>query len=152
MLKSKGIVWNRHQIGECFRTIGGTLFYLDKLEKKYSLYQNIKKLFFHHFGELREEYDFLFRSLFNRSPIYKRVVQLLAKKTKGLTREEIKSALKIPTGALLSEVLQNLISCDFIRAYRHFDKKERGRLYQLTDLYTLFYLHQVANTDEQDNE
>ena len=47
--------------------------------------------------------------------------------------------------------MQNLITCDFIREYKAFGKKLRGKLYQLTDLFTLFYLKQVKdNQDEED--
>lgn len=151
MLRSKGVQWNRHQIVECYMTMGGTPFYLAKIDRSRSLAQNIDLLFFHHEGELRTEYDVLFRSLFKDSGIYKRVVELLAKKSTGMTREEIITALDIPKGGALSEVMQNLITCDFIREYKAFGKKLRGKLYQLTDLFTLFYLKQVKdNQDEED--
>lgn len=104
--------------------MGGTPFYLTKLERSQSLAQNIDRLFFHHAGELRAEYDFLFRSLFKESTIYRRVVELLAKKSVGMTREEIMSSLKIPYGGKLSEVIKNLITCDFVREYKAFGKKE----------------------------
>ena len=150
MLRSNGVQWNRHQIVECYMAMGGTPYYLAKIDKSQSLPQNIDRLFFHHQGELRAEYAVLFRSLFKDSALYKRVVELLAQKSIGMTREEIVSALNLQKGGNLSEVLQNLMTCDFIREYRAFGKKERGKLYQLTDLFTLFYLKQVAGNQNDE--
>ena len=152
MLHSIGVRWNRHQIVECYMTMGGTPFYLAKIDKSMSLPQNIDRLFFHQKGELRMEYDILFRSLFKESTIYRRVVELLAKKSVGMTRDEIKDTLKLQEGGYLSEVLQNLITCDFIREYNAFGKKQKDKLFQLTDLYTLFYLKQVKGAQQVDGD
>ena len=90
--------------------MGGTPFYLAKIKKSESVAQNIDRLFFHHAGELRMEYDILFRSLFRESSIYRKVVELLASKSIGLTRDEIMTSLKMPEGGTLTEVLNNLIT------------------------------------------
>lgn len=152
LLRSKGVTWDRKQIVECYMAMGGTPFYLSKIDKGMSLAQNIDKLFFRKTGELRHEYDFLFRSLFHDSSLYRQIVELLASKGEGLTRAEIKTMLNIQDGGNLSEALKNLISCDFIRAYESYGKKERDRLYQLTDLYILFYLKQVKGNESEDED
>ena len=59
-------------------TMGGTPFYLAKIDKSMSLLQNIDRLFFHQKGELRMEYDILFRSLFKESTIYNLSARLFA--------------------------------------------------------------------------
>ena len=82
-LQSKGIVWNRHQIAECYMIMGGTPFYLNMIDKEYSLPQNIDMLFFAEGAELANEYEFLFRSLFKDSVVYRRIVELLAKRKIG---------------------------------------------------------------------
>ena len=50
-------------------------------------------------------------------------------------------SLKLTSGGKLTEAFNDLISCDFIRKYNAFDNKNNGAMFQLTDLYTLFYLH-----------
>ena len=145
MLQSNGVAWNRHQIAECYMVVGGTPYYLAKMDRKESVAQNIDRLFFHHTGELRNEYEFLFKSLFKDSMLYRRVVELLASKSIGMTRDEIISSLDISDGGFLTEVLQNLMTCDFIREYNSFGNKRKGKLFQLTDLFTLFYLKFVKN-------
>lgn len=149
-LKSQGIVWNRYQIVEAYMILGGTPYYLQMLQKEYSLSQNIDFLFFSQNAELKLEYDFLFRSLFNDSALYKNTVELLSKKSKGMTRKEMLTSLKLQEGGAFSDVLENLCNCDFIRKYSAFGKKERDVMYQLTDLFTLFYLKFVKNSNSRD--
>lgn len=145
LLRANGVKWNRHQIVECYMIVGGTPFYLAKMDKRHSLSQNVDRLFFHHEGDLRDEYEFLFRSLFKDSVLYRRIVELLSEKSAGMTREEIISSLKVSDGGNLTEAIKNLIKCDFIREYKSFGKRERDRLFQLSDLFTLFYIKQVKD-------
>lgn len=77
-LKSRGIVWNRHQIAEAYMIFGGTPYYLEMLQKSYGLPQNVDLLFFCESAELKDEYNFLFRSLFKDSQIYKATIEYLA--------------------------------------------------------------------------
>jgi len=141
----KGITWNRYQILEAYMILGGIPYYLDMLEKGLPFSQNIDHLFFREKAPLRTEYDFLFRSLFKSSTIYRQVVETLATKNKGLTQKEIKDILKTGDGGGLTEVLDNLCNCDFVRKYTPFGKKEKGSIYQLTDLYSLYYLKFIGN-------
>ena len=125
--------------------VGGTPFYLSMLRPDQSVDQNIDRLFFAEDAELKAEYGFLFRSLFNDALGYRRVIETLAQKMKGMTRQELVDELKITDNGRLTTILDNLANCDFIRKYSPFDKKKKGILYQLTDLYTLFYLRFVNN-------
>lgn len=148
--KSKGIVWNRQQIVEAYMIFGGIPFYLEMLRKGQSLAQAVDSLFFRESGELRSEYDFLFRSLFNESAAYRGVVEALSKKSKGMTRQEIQSSIKMSDGGRLTDILDNLCNCDFIRRYSAFGNKERNMVYQLTDLFTLFHFRYVKGSSVQD--
>ena len=149
-LRSKGIDWEKYQIVETYMTMGGIPYYLDMLERNLTLNENIDQLFFCEGAVLRTEYDFIFRSLFKDSKTYRSVVELLANNASGMSRKEIQASLKIGEGGLLTEVLDNLCKCDFVRNYNSFGKKERGQLYQLTDLFSLFYLHFVDRMNGQD--
>lgn len=149
-LQRKGVVWDRRQIAEAYMIMGGIPYYLDMLDSRIPLQSNIDNLFFRDKAPLREEYDFLFRSLFKDSRIYHRVVEALAKESRGMTQEQLKEVLKIEDGGTFSKVLRNLQKCDFLRTYIGFGKKERETLYQLTDLYTLFYLRFIKAGSGQD--
>lgn len=57
---------------------------------------------------------------------------------------------KIDDGGALTKALRNLCDCDFIRQYTAFGKTERGTIYQLTDLFTLFHLRYVKGYRGED--
>lgn len=144
-LYSIGCKWSRKMILQCYMTVGGTPFYLSLMDKKKSLEQNIDYLFFSNDAPLKDEYDFLLRSLFGESQLHRRVIELLAKKAKGLCRQDILNGLKITDNGKLSEVLDNLVNCDFARAYSAYGKTQRDVLYQLTDQYILFHLRFIKD-------
>lgn len=149
-LISRGIRWNRYHIAECYMILGGTPLYLQMLERNLSLAQNIDNLFFTQNAPLAREYDFLFRSLFNEATLHRQIIEALANKASGLTRAEIMASTKIEDGGALTKALRNLCDCDFIRQYTAFGKSERGTIYQLTDLFTLFHLRYVKRYRGQD--
>lgn len=148
--KIKHIELNRHKILELYMILGGIPYYLDMLRKDLPLAKNIDNLFFKENANLKTEYEFLFRSLFNNSQAYRKVVEALSKKLKGLTREEIMEATNIKDGGTLTEILDNLRLCDFIREYHAIGKEQRNSLFQLTDLFSLFFLNFVEKGNSQD--
>lgn len=149
-LARKGIKWTNHQIAECYMVLGGTPYYLDLLRKGYSLPQNVDFLFFRNNAELDGEYDVLLKSLFKDSQTYRRVIELLAKRSKGMTRKEMCEELKFSDGGAFTTILENLRNCDFIRSYSAFGKKDRDTMYQLGDMFILFYLKFVKNGGGKD--
>ncbi len=149
-LLSRGIRWNRYQIAECYMILGGTPLYLQMLERGMSLTQNIDNLFFAQNAPLTREYDFLFRSLFNEAVVHRQIIETLASKAVGMTRLELIATARIEDSGLLTKALRNLTDCDFIRQYTVFGKSERGTVYQLTDLFSLFHLRYVKGYRGQD--
>lgn len=149
-LKSRGFAVSRRQVAEVYMSFGGTPYYLDMLKKSESIAQNIDRLFFSPDAPLRTEYSFLFKSLFKESTLYRKVVETLSKKMKGMTRQELLSEIKCEDTGYFSNVLTDLCNCDFVRHYTAFGKTERDMMYQLTDLYTLFYLRFVKSYHGED--
>ncbi|MEI8271072.1 MAG: ATP-binding protein [Paludibacter sp.] len=149
-LISKKISLNRYQIVESYMILGGIPFYLSLFEKGMSLAQNIDNLFFKESGELRNEFNNLYASLFKNHENYVKVVEALAKKAKGLSREEILTLTKLSDGGSLSKILMELEVCKFIRKYNAMDKKKKDGLYQLTDFYTLFYFKYIQKNEYND--
>ena len=142
-LKERSFTWTRLQILQIYSALGGVPYYLDLLQKSQSVEQNIDRLFFSEYGELRREYDRLYVSLFRNSELYTKIIELLAKTKQGITRKEIAEKISITSGGTLTNALKELINCDFIRAYYTREKKIKKTelMYQLTDLYTLFYIN-----------
>lgn len=144
-LLSKGIDWDRLHILQCYMTVGGIPYYLSLIKKEESMMQNTDRLFFGRDAILRDEYNFVFKSLFNDSVAYRRVLELLATKMSGYTRNDIISDLRITGNGTLTEILNNLCACDFITPYSTFGKRSNDIVYKLSDHYLLFYLRFVKN-------
>ncbi len=148
--KANNIVMNRYQMVESYMILGGIPYYLSLVDKGKSLAQNIDALCFSQNGALREEFPGLYASLFKHSENHEKTVESLARKTKGMTREEIIAATKLSDGGGLSKTLEELEQCGFIRRYNAFDKKNKNQIYQLVDFYTLFYLNFIRNNKYND--
>ena len=138
-LVNRGINMEDKEIAECYMIMGGIPYYLKNIRRGYSLAQNIDEMFFSDHGSLDGEFDALYASLFEKSEQYIKVVEALSAKNKGLTREELLAATKMNNNGHFSVILQDLIDCDFIRAYRGYGATSKNRLYQLLDPFTLFY-------------
>jgi hypothetical protein len=141
--KAMNMDYTRYQIAECYMVMGGIPFYLSMLQKGLSVSQNIDNLFFEENAQLRNEFANLYAALFRNSEDYIKVVEAMSKKNKGVSRDEISKACKIPSSGALTLILKNLESCGFIRSYTAFGKQERDKLYQLMDFYTLFYFKYI---------
>lgn len=147
----KKMNYNKMQVPDTYMIFGGIPYYLDMLNRNRPLTVNVDNLFFDTDAPLRTEYDFLFRSLFVKSNNYRKIVEFLSKKLEGQTREEILAGCRVEGGELTT-ILKNLNSCDFIRVYHDPNKKEKGKIYQLTDMFTLFHIRFVKHNNGQDKK
>ena len=59
-----GFAWNRLSLLQAYMVFGGIPYYYSLLDNRYSLAQNVDRLFFQDGGEMQREYDRLFKSLF----------------------------------------------------------------------------------------
>ncbi|MDR0618775.1 MAG: ATP-binding protein [Bacteroidales bacterium] len=132
---------NRKQIAEMYMILGGIPYYWDLLKKNESVPQSIDRLFFHDSGILKLEFDKIYNSLFKHSENYITIVNTLAKKRIGLTRDEIVKYSGLSNGGTLTRMLEELEQSSFIRIYYGYSKNVRDKLYQLVDFYSLFYLN-----------
>ena len=146
----KKMGYGKKQVLDAYMVFGGIPYYLDMFDNSAPLSVNVDKLLFANNAPLRTEYEFLFRSLFKDSANYRKVIETLSKRLSGLTREEIAKESGL-SGGELSKILANLASCDFIRSYLAPKKKERNQMYQLTDMFSLFYLRFVKKASGSDD-
>lgn len=151
-LESKNAVYTRYQILLLYMVFGGIPFYLDLIRAEKSVMQNINDLCFHADAPFRLEYENLYASLFKKHERHIAIIEALAKKGKGLTRNEIIQYTKLSNGGGFTRILRELEESNFIRRYKAFGKKQNNRLYQLVDFYSLFYLRFIKNTDEDDED
>ena len=145
-LKSRKINLDRYQIIQLYMAFGGVPFYWDEVEPGLSAMQNIEQTCFTETGLLRTEFNNLYRSLFSNHQRHLSVIKALAKKSKGLTREELIKNSGLPNAGSTTRIIEELELSGFIRKYAPFDKKKRNSLYQLVDFYSNFYLKFIEET------
>ena len=129
------------QIMELYMIIGGVPFYWDQLRKGYSVPQNVDALFFERNAPLKDEYNYLFASIFRNPENYIELIKALAGRKGGLTRNELLKKTGLTGSGTVTRQLKELESCGFIREYNCFGKKTKDKIYQLIDPFVLFYHH-----------
>ncbi len=150
-LESKEINYSLYDITQAYMIFGGIPYYLNYIDNKYSLAQNIDNLFFKRDALLLLEFDRLFNSIFNFSEKAKEIIKLLSTNSVGFTREEISNSLKISDGGGLSKYLNSLIASNFIFKYVPFGFSKRKAHYKLIDPFCIFYIKFVLDKTDSKN-
>jgi uncharacterized protein len=150
--KNKQGVCDRYQLVQLYMAMGGIPFYLNQVDVSLSAAQNINRLCFSPTGLLQNEFKNLYASLFKKADKYIAIIEALAGKLKGITRDELLAAAKLTNGGSTTRMLKELEESSFIRSYKPFEKKERHTLYQLSDFYSLFYIRFIKNHNVQDED
>ena len=143
--KSQGFYYERPEIIECYMAMGGVAYYLSLFENNKSVAQNIQQLCFTRGGELTEEFERLFNSLFKKADNHLAIVTALKNKGKGMTRLDLLDATGLANNGRFSQILKELEQCDFIRSYTPFGKSKKDMMYQLIDPFCLFYFKFMHN-------
>ena len=136
--KNNGIVMTRNQVIDSYMVFGGIPYYLNLIDRRMGLIQNIDNLVISKQGQLHYEYDHLFLSLFKKSNHHAKIVSTITKERTGMTRAELARKSGVPDGEGLTKVLRELEECGFIRKYRNYTSKTNGQFFQLTDPFVLF--------------
>ena len=148
----KKIVFNRYQIVQIYMCLGGIPYYLDLIKKGKSTAQVINDICFAANGKLKNEFENLYGSLFKKKEIYIKIVETLAAKNIGLSREDIIKFSKLSNGGGTTRILDELEQSGFIRKYSGYGKSIRNSLYQLSDFFSMFYIKfmkKAASSDTQ---
>lgn len=137
--KSKKLGFTRQQVVEAYMIMGGVPYYWSYLEKGNSLGENIDRMFFAPKGELSNEFNALYRSLFRNPEPHFAIIKALSTNKSGLLRETILTETGLDDNATFSKALYELEQSDFIRKFSFIGNKSKKSVYQLIDNFTLFY-------------
>jgi len=152
LVKQQKLPLDHKTILDYYMILGGIPYYWKHLNKSKSLPQNIDNLFFSNNAVFKNEFTEIYNSLFKHSEKYILLVISLGEKRMGLSREEILEISRLTDGGSITRMLEELEQCGFIRSYFCFGKKAKNKIYQLIDLFSLFYLNFLHNqriNDEQ---
>ena len=149
-VKSAGLALNREQILQYYMIFGGVPYYWGFLQKGLSLPQNIDAILFAKDAPLKHEFDYLYSSIFRQPEPYEQLISALGTKKVGMTRDELIETTGMANSGGLTDKLEELESCGFIRKYYSFGMKKKNAVYQLVDFFTLFHYGFLAEgiTDE----
>lgn len=139
-LRNRGISYTEYDTLQVYMAMGGIPHYLEKLQKGLSVAQNIDKLCFNKDGVLKNEFNQLYASLFDDSEKHLSIIKTLAGVNKGMTRQELITKSRIPSGGDFSLKLEELTESGFISEYTYYGNKKQLTLYRLSDEYSKFYL------------
>ncbi|HPG73100.1 MAG TPA: ATP-binding protein [Bacteroidales bacterium] len=139
-LESRNIKLQNYDILMLYMAIGGVPRYLEMIKRGKSVAQNIDDLCFDYNGELRNEFNEVFASLFSNSSTHTAMIKTMAQSHKGLTRKELLENCKLQQSGFTSSVLNELIESGFVNQYTPFSKKNRNSLFRLSDEYCMFFL------------
>jgi len=142
--KEQHFGYSDKEIAEFYMAMGGIPYYMSLMDKQYSVVQNIDRLVFSPTGELRNEKDNLFRSLFRHSDDYVAIIDALSTKNRGLTRSEILSVTSLNNNAQFGKRMDELEKCNFIRRYEDYSNYQRQTVFQLIDPLCHFWNKIVA--------
>jgi uncharacterized protein len=138
-LHTKGIKLPDYDIAQLYMALGGVPHYLNEIESGESVVQSIDRILFSEKSTLKNEFQNLYRALFDPYDKYELVVNALATKQKGLTRQEIIDITKISNGGGLTRILTELEECSFVKSFQPFGKEKKDLIYRLVDEYSLFH-------------
>ena len=148
-LQYKNLQFTPQEAVKIYMALGGIPFYLENIRKGESFAAVIERLCFALTGALYNEYDNLFKALFNNAEMHQQIVAVLAAQPSGLSHSEILAKMnqKQSSGSYQRAIDELLVS-DFVTEITPFGKRKRGVLYKLTDEYTIFY-HRFIKTNKK---
>lgn len=144
-IRYNGSGLDQYQILQLYMAMGGIPYYLQHIRPGESAAQIIDRLCFTKDGALQKEFTNLYDSLFAKPDQHEKVIRALARRGKGLTRQEIIDECKFTTGGGTSKILKELEESGFIAAYIPFGKTVNESLFKLSDEYSLFYQKFIEN-------
>ncbi len=131
---------SRREVMDAYLTLGGIPEYLKRIKTYSSLYLGICKESFLPNSYFSQEYQRIFVSSMSDNPHYKAVLDYLSQR-RFATREQIAEYLSVETGGRLTELLEELQLCGFIKKYVPFHLKDNSKLarYRINDAYLQFF-------------
>ncbi|MEX1191708.1 MAG: ATP-binding protein [Brumimicrobium sp.] len=137
----KNIPMEAYEILKIYMAFGGVAEYLEHVKPGESAVITIENLCFQKGAYLEDEYDQVFKSLFEENSYHQKIMEALSEgNKKGITRDEILQALGISSGGRFSDALNELIQSGFVLKYDAYYDNTKVLLYRIYDEFCLFHL------------
>jgi len=139
MLSKQKVRLSHKDLVQLYMCVGGIPYYLSHIKPGRSIPQILDDLYYDKNAALSNEFDNLYQSLFDNHEDHTKITKALSSKNKGLSRKDIIKATGLPSGGGLTTTLDELIKCGFVTETADADKAKSGKLFRLSDEYTIFY-------------
>lgn len=129
-----------------YMALGGVAEYLEHIHPKDSSVNAIDRICFRKGAQLQNEFDEVFKSLFDENSYHELVIHALSDgRKKGMKRGEILSVMKITSSGKFSKCLDELILSGFVQKYTAYRDNRKSTLYRISDEFCLFHLQFIRN-------
>lgn len=129
---------SKMDILEAYMFFGGIPYYWNFISRGDSISIAIDKMFFNDDALVKNEFDYLFSSLYDKPLPYIKIIKALSAKKQGLTISELSKESKLPSNGDLKTYVTNLELSSFVRIYPKYNSKKEY-LIQLIDNFCLFH-------------
>jgi AAA+ ATPase superfamily predicted ATPase len=124
-----------------YMAFGGIAEYLENIQKGESSVLAIDRMCFQDGAYLENEFEEVFKSLFEENSYHHQIMIALSKNNKrGIRREILLQELQISSGGRFSDALDDLIHSGFVLKYQAYSSNRKITLYKIYDEFCLFYL------------
>jgi len=141
--QQSGVKLSRYDVAQSYMVMGGIPYYMNYVERGMSIDQAINALFFDGHARLQGEYDRLFASIFSKPEEMKRIIETIAQRHAGWTRQQLVEKTGLPSNGEFSRMLKALVASDFVTRYIPFGCSVTEEHYKLSDPFCWFWLHFV---------
>jgi hypothetical protein len=139
--KYKGIPIEEMELLKLYMALGGVAEYLEHVNTGESSVVAIQRLCFQEGAYLENEFEEVFKALFDDGSHHHKIMLALAKNNKkGINREIILDELGLKSGGRFSEALNELIYSGFVLKYEAYEEGNKSTLYRIYDEFCLFYI------------
>jgi hypothetical protein len=143
-LRSNRINLVDSDISELYMALGGIPYYLELIRKGESAVEAIDRLCFAEGGLLKNEFEHLYKALFEQSSNHEAIVSVLAKSKNGLNRVELSKKSKVALGGPFTRAIEDLELSGFVLVQNQFGKIKQGSIYRITDEFSVFHHRFIA--------
>lgn len=135
----KKMNYTNDAIVEIYMAMGGIPFYLENIKRGESPMKAIERMCFAENGLLKNEYENLYKALFDYPENHEAIVTALAMSNGGMTREQLIQKSKVLAGGPFTRAMNDLLLSGFIVEDAPIGKLKKGLLYRLVDEFSVFH-------------
>jgi len=129
------------EILKIYMAFGGIAEYLEHIQVGDSSVTAIDRLCFQKRAQFQNEFDEVFKSLFEEGSYHEQIIKVLAAgPKKGMTRNELLKKKALTSGGQFSKSLAELIESGFVEKYQSYRSSRKTTLYRIFDEFCLFHL------------